>query len=204
MTASSAARPAGGQGAIAPPPPMAPTDPLAGVVAAPSGGGAATGQPSAGGQGARAPTPPMAPIAPSGENGSNFENGSDVAAPGGGAPDEARNLPGVVLESGGEARAESTGDRLAVGLGLGTSATRGGEETPGPSCPQPPAGGLSTWSCWTCNQSTLPRCVRQAVAGGECRCEPRRHCGTTRAARAGELLALVLFFLCITLKPSVE
>ena len=29
------------------------------------------------------------------------------------------------------------------------------ERTPGPSCPQTPAGGLSTWSCWSCNQSTL-------------------------------------------------
>ena len=26
------------------------------------------------------------------------------------------------------------------------------ERTPGPSCPPPPAGGLSTWSCWSCNQ----------------------------------------------------
>ena len=25
------------------------------------------------------------------------------------------------------------------------------EKTPGPSCPQTPAGGLSTWSCWSCN-----------------------------------------------------
>ena len=26
------------------------------------------------------------------------------------------------------------------------------ERTPGLSCPHPPAGGLSTWSCWSCNQ----------------------------------------------------
>jgi len=26
------------------------------------------------------------------------------------------------------------------------------ERTPGPSCPQSPAGGLSTWPCWSCNQ----------------------------------------------------
>ena len=25
-----------------------------------------------------------------------------------------------------------------------------GERTPGPSCPQNPAGGLCTWSCWSC------------------------------------------------------
>ena len=29
------------------------------------------------------------------------------------------------------------------------------ERTAGPSCPQTPAGGLSTWSGWSCNQSTL-------------------------------------------------
>ena len=28
------------------------------------------------------------------------------------------------------------------------------ERTPGPSCPQPPAGGLGRWSCWS-GQSTL-------------------------------------------------
>ena len=48
----------------------------------------------------------MAPIAPS----------CVVPAPGGGGPDEAE----------GETRAESNGDRLAVGLGLGSSATREG------------------------------------------------------------------------------
>ena len=26
------------------------------------------------------------------------------------------------------------------------------ERNPGPSCPETPAGGLSTWSCWSCNQ----------------------------------------------------
>ena len=26
------------------------------------------------------------------------------------------------------------------------------EKTPGPSCPQNPAGGLSACSCWSCNQ----------------------------------------------------
>ena len=29
------------------------------------------------------------------------------------------------------------------------------ERTPGPSCPQNPAGGLTSWSCCSCNQYTL-------------------------------------------------
>jgi len=42
------------------------------------------------------------------------------------------------------------------------------EKTPGPSFPQTPAGGLSTWSTWSCNEQILPlirwssgeRCMR--------------------------------------------
>jgi len=48
----------------------------------------------------------------------------------------------------------------ARGLAMPPPMCAPGERTPGPSCPQTPSGGLtcgglSTWSCWSCNQSTL-------------------------------------------------
>ena len=35
------------------------------------------------------------------------------------------------------------------------------ERTPGPSCPQTPAGGLGAWQGWSCNQQTLSLTVRR-------------------------------------------